>query len=769
MKNIQKIIMRTKRSDGRFCFYPAVYVFIALMLMLAAGCAFTGAPGRQAGEPNANLLVARTDFDVSAEWNLPVVMGREFWNMLGHKSDKWETKKQYQKHINTEPMIYESAVIYSLSGKGLSATNNPLEVGVRNLLGIEDKSGPLVTNVPFIVTGLSARPPFVRMMPYRPDFAAYKRWKEQHPNFMGFQAGTEWDNEYNMFLMCADDRNIENVQKTFEKRGYSEADIAKSMAKLRKIVAKSKEGRRQAVEGLKASYDALRGYCFSDDAKMLFMRGGWCYDHYPLEWGAGGIIMETTNTGAYRHQVSMFFARGAARQYRKCWTWFIATFLSGYDSKGKGHSWSCPYYTMVSNSLPPPNDYLGKDYGMSTSLNRRDMYLGYLNGASFVAHETWPYAYCQLSVSNKPAWDETQIWTLSPHGEVMKEWYGFTMRHPDRGISYAPVALAVPFSQGYPQWGGQPFTTFPMVRGDTMIDAFMYTLVPFNQDTKKGQEGCLANSPYGDIYDVLVLDPPSGPAKLDVLDNYKVLILLGKYAFDRQTVKRLEAYVSGGGTLVVNIEQVNNLFGEKFTGLARSGKNGEVRGVVRSRLSGCKMETSEPYDYAAVTLRGGRVLWEDESGAPLAAINRYGKGNVVTTMIDWMVPRAKLTEDDGKWGLNRLYRGDEMPFVKLLMTEIVDEVLPVKIEGDIEYGLNKTKTGWLVYLINNRGVTKWTDTREILDGQASAKVVIDCGKIGKISKVTELRSDKDVPHDAAKQQFEVNVGPGDIKVLSIRE
>ena len=66
-------------------------------------------------------------------------------------------------------------------------------------------------------------------------------------------------------------------------------------------------------------------------------------------------------------------------------------------------------------------------------------------------------------------------------------------RPPDRGVSYAPVALLLPFNQGLPQWGGNPWSYFPAERPDMMIDAFMYTVVPFAQDVRKGQEGCLAN------------------------------------------------------------------------------------------------------------------------------------------------------------------------------------------------------------------------------------------------------------------------------------
>jgi len=494
-----------------------------------------------------------------------------------------------------------------------------------------------------------------------------------------------------------------------------------------------------------------------------------------LEWGAGSVTLETTDTGPYRHQISMFFTRGAARQYRKYWNWYIATFLSGSDSAGVFHAESCPYYLLQGKEVA--GGVFGKDYGMSTSLDRRDMYLAYLSGASFVEHETWPWAYCQYQGGTN-----SSVYELSPHGEVMKEWHAYTRRHPDRGISYTPVALAIPFDQGYPQWGGSPFSYFPEMRGDTMIDAFMYTLAPFANragamapygEVAKipGDEGCLVNSPFGDIYDVLVLDPPSGPARLQVLDDYKVVVLLGPYAFDRKIVGRLKDYVAGGGTLVINSEQLNDLFRENFAGLLRSGKKAAVKGTVRNKLNGAEIKITEPYDYATVEMRGARILWEDESGGVLAAVNRYGKGHVLTTMVDWMVPHGNVREDGEKgepsaW-LQSLWKGREMPFVKLLMEAIVGEVLPVKIKGDIEYGVNKCKDGWLVYLINNKGVTKWTDKREILDDQAIAKVSLNCGKIGKVEKVTELRSDKDIPYDHGKRQFEIAVGPGNIKIILI--
>lgn len=747
------------------------FLVLMSMLMLSGGCNFIGRESTAVIGTNDHCVVARMDYAVSTDWEPPVIMGRDFWNMP--RSPTWlDERKVENKYINPEPMVYESLVRYNTE-KTLADTNKPLEVGVSALRSLEDKKGTqvsLVTNVPFMVAIKGMRPPFNVMLPFRADIPAYESWKKQHPNFIGFEAGCEWDNDTIHALKESTGNNaIEKVAQYWGKQGHTDEDIAKGSANLRQVLETNREGRKQTVAGYKAYYDVLQRYCFSDDAKLLFLRSFMCVDHYPLEWGAGGVLFETTNTGPYRNQISMFFIRGAARQYRKFWGWYHALCYNGHDSTGKGKTDQTPYYLFVSDK---PDSSLGKDFGVSVSLNRRNMYLGYLNGASIVAHEVWPYAYCQLSVTNKNMWHSEQDWILSPHGEAMKEWYAFASQN-DRGVAYAPVALALPFDQGYANWGGAPWGYFPAMRWDTMIDAFMYTLVPYKSDAKRGQEGCLANSPYGDIYDVLVLDPPSGPAKLKTLDNYKVLVLLGKYDFSPETVKRLKEYVSGGGTLIVNIEQLNELFSEDFTGLARGGTKAEVKGTVRNKLNGAEIKITEPYDYETTAMRGARMLWEDESGAALATVKHYGKGKVVTTTIDWMVPRGNISKNGDNrvpspWLLTLWKEGGrEMPFVKLLMDQVVDDVLPMDVKGDVEYGVNKRKDGWLVYLVNNKGVTKWTDTPETFDEQATAKVVVGCGKAGAVAKVTELRSGKDVPYDQAKKQFEAHVGPGDIKVFLI--
>jgi hypothetical protein len=686
-----------------------------------------------------NRIVARDDYEVNPAFAPPMIVQRQFWNMLPpHPAADSPQGKAMADCVGKETMVRQAAACYWLPDLRAAAGGDPLAVNADKLLTLDPDP-----RLPFVVYTSAGRPPFRCMDDFRVDKQAYEKWKAEHPNFLGFWTGVEWDNEYIGPL-----GNAKPAVESARKHGCSETAVSRMQA----VLARAAASRDGAVEGLRECHAALRRYYFDDPETMLFLRAGWCFDHYALEWGAGMAIQETTNTGPYRHQASMFHVRGAARQYGKPWQWYIATYYNGCDKSGARSVNNEPnYLSTTKSSTPGSEENSGPGFGMSVSLSRRDKYLAYLAGASIVQHEDWPRAYCQ------PKDGSPKEWVLSPHGEAMKEWYDFTQRHPDRGVSYAPVALLAPFNQGPPQWGGNPWSHFPVERADMMIDAFLYTVAPFSQDVRKGKEGCLANGEFGDVYDVLVPDPPSGPIPVATLTNYKVAILLGKLDVDAPLAARLMEYVRQGGTLLVNSRQANDSLPAEFLGARRTRKIAAVEGPVASRAGSEAVTLTEPYDYEQIELSGAEPLWSDAKGGILASVNRVGRGRVLLTTVDFMVPRklASLVGTTAK-----------MPLVELLMRQIVKEVLPVEVEGDIEYGLNKVSDGWWVYLINNNGVTKYTNTPEELDVAQTAKVTINLRAI-EISGVRELRSEKEMVVGQGKNTLAIEVGPGDIRIVKI--
>lgn len=100
------------------------------------------------------------------------------------------------------------------------------------------------------------------------------------------------------------------------------------------------------------------------------------------------------------------------------------------------------------------------------------------------------------------------------------------------------------------------------------------------------------------------------------------------------------------------------------------------------------------------------------------------------------------------------------------MRQIVREVLPVELQGDIQYGLNRVSDGWWVYLINNKGVTKFTRTPQKLDPAATAKVTISLRELV-VTNVRELLENRGLDIDRAQGTVSLDVGPGDLRIVKI--
>lgn len=66
----------------------------------------------------------------------------------------------------------------------------------------------------------------------------------------------------------------------------------------------------------------------------------------------------------------------------------------------------------------------------------------------------------------------------------------------------------------------------------------------------------------------------------------------------------------------------------------------------------------------------------------------------------------------------------DCPAIRGIFDKVQDELMPVTVTGDIQWGVNRTKKGWLVWLLNNRGVTHFAGEDEILDPGAASRVTV---------------------------------------------
>ena len=90
------------------------------------------------------------------------------------------------------------------------------------------------------------------------------------------------------------------------------------------------------------------------------------------------------------------------------------------------------------------------------------------------------------------------------------------------------------------------------------------------------------------------------------------------------------------------------------------------------------------------------------------------------------------------------------------LARLARELLPVEILGDpIQSQINRTRTGWVIELVNNRGVAKKPGEPAVIDPQAKARVTLK-PKV-RFTSAREWRSK--VEHERAKE-IVVEIGPG---------
>lgn len=468
------------------------------------------------------------------------------------------------------------------------------------------------------------------------DRGQYAQWKAAHTNFFSFRMLSEW-----------------GVDLThLRQRAARISDPARREEFLREWCAPVAD--RYAQMDLARRYvERLIDLHYGDRGAFTAMRSFFALDHVAAAWGARALMVETTNTTGpkmdkeYRWAVSGMFARGASRQFGIPWGWYVAVYFNGLRKDGSWMDNSTPSYTQRSSTKFP-------EAGLSASLFNRVCHYAYLTGAGAVEVESW------LSHLLMP--DASGRLSLSPRGRLFSEFHNFTRRHPDRGIPYTPVAVLVPFAQGYPATGGKSWAAFEYLPGDYAIDAVFFTLQRgFDRPAamRQGIEANLHNSPHPVMCDVLSPDSPQDPeAFFAALTNYPVAILAGEYR-DRSFEPLLKRYEEAGGRLL------------------RIGR-----------------ETLPPFegDLPADVFAGRRTF----------------------------------------------------PALDSFFAGVRDEFFPVKVSGDVLWGLNKTDRGWWVWCLNNKGVKKFADALEEINESACAPVRVDLGSVSS-SRVREILSERDIP------------------------
>ena len=461
------------------------------------------------------------------------------------------------------------------------------------------------------------------------------------------------------------------------------------------------------------------------------------FAHALDEWGVRFLGMETA---AVQPMTAMriAFTRGAARQYGGEFFYYHAPNFGD----------TATTFTKQQNFAGPDNFFhsrYGATMGPSLSWYRKSYYLYYMSGASAIYLEQGFDQFFKPGPGEHP-------FQLNPLGRITEEFIRFAEKHPDRGAPYTPIAFLLDPAHGwemtdYPHW---PFEVSQINRSDhalrELIGAAYYPGTVREGEPASGERQAFVPGIFGNIFDVLV----TSETHKDAVDSYRAVIVGGRIDWSDVWARKLVDYVRKGGVVVLNAAQVKGLPSE-LLGVRLSGTTGE------SHNARCLSPGEQPQDlggqifrYEQVELKGAEVLMATPSDIPLVTVNRVGGGKLIFVAVpDLLGEDERLT-----------------PFAAHLLAHLAADATPVKVEGDVEYLVNRNSRGWIVTLFNDNGVFKPQQGLAQVDRGASVTATVSLKGQG-IASAQEWTSDRSIGVQNGSM-VNVKISPGDIAIVELK-
>ena len=405
-----------------------------------------------------------------------------------------------------------------------------------------------------------------------------------------------------------------------------------------------------------------------------------------FSWGTRTVGYESTAITGGLLPMRMAFLRGAARQhggltatYRSCNFGDAATIFSEQST-----------YSKVKNVL---DNYYSVYSGAGMTWYKMDVWHQYLAGSSMFYHEQGFDEFWMPGGTTAAGVHPLQ---LSPKGKIVDRFLKVTAQHPDRGTPYTPVAFLLDYAHGWEPspYAPHAFDNFVPKPGLTeygdherMLHEYFWTAYhPIGAKAEApttGTSEVFVPGVFGDVFDVVYAYPDA--TKWTTIDTYPVVVAAGDIPLSAAEGERLAKYVDGGGTLVV---ADGHLTGPGVAALAlpKTGPVAEADEYVW-KLTNAPMK-SQRFRYRP--MEGGKALATTAAGATFCASYDRGKGRLIVLS----VPRGL--------GIDRTAH----PVLAQLLAHATRGLMPVEVRGDVEWMVNRTKTGWLVALFNPAGQNK---------------------------------------------------------------
>lgn len=408
-----------------------------------------------------------------------------------------------------------------------------------------------------------------------------------------------------------------------------------------------------------------------------------CYD-----WGARTVGYESSAMSSSLLGMRWAFMRGAARQNRGLTTTYRScNFGDASTLFADGQSFASHKYIL--------DNYYSVYSGAGMTWYKMDIWYQYMAGSSMFYHEQGTDEFWKPGGTSAAGEKEVQ---LSPKGKLVDRFLRLTAAEPDRGQPYTPVAILVDYAHGWEpspfwpssfnDWQQEP-SRFRYGDHEQMLEQYFWTayypIGPKSEQPITATNEVYVPGTFGDIFDVVYAYPDV--KKWTTLDTYPVTIAAGDIELTAAEGARLKQYIEQGGTLLVAEGQFTGP-GVAELGLPKVGAATEASGY--HWLAGQSLNPSQRFQYRPIEVGSGRALATTADGSVCCAAFDRGKGRLVYLS----VPRGL--------GIDR----QATPLVARLFAHLTSGLMPVSVEGDVEWLVNRTASGWAVTLLNPAGQDK---------------------------------------------------------------
>ncbi len=257
------------------------------------------------------------------------------------------------------------------------------------------------------------------------------------------------------------------------------------------------------------------------------------------------------------------------------------------------------------------------------------------------------------------------------------------------------------------------------------------------------------SSPSGPSQTVTPLTSHAPRAPALSLDAYRAVVVGGHLDWSNFWIDRLSAYVRGGGTVVLNAAQAKGL-PEQLIGVRLTGTTAQAHNALCLSPGETKQDLhGQIFRYERIELKGAKPLITTLPGDPLVVVHQLGKGSVVFSALPDL-----LGEDERM-----------TPFAAHMLAHVFAAATPITVDGDVEYLVNRTATGWVVTVFNNKGVYKPQQGLAQVDRNAFEAVTIGL-RNQKIRSASEWLGGKSL-EVTDEDRVSITIAPGGIAIVEL--